>query len=168
MFVGEAPGADEDRQGIPFVGPAGQRLNHMLRELGLERHQVYIANVLKCRPPRNRDPKPDEVNVCSKFLEAQIRAIQPQVLIALGRHAGMLMLRRDLQLREMRGRAWTYEQPAANLKIPLYITYHPSYVLRRESDARRQGGNVGDVHAMVVNDLRRSLSVIRADTDRDG
>lgn len=166
MFVGEAPGADEDRQGIPFVGAAGQRLNRMLRELELERHHVYIANVLKCRPPRNRDPRPDEVNVCSKFLEAQIRAIQPRVLIALGRHAGMLMLRKsEMTLREMRAGKWIYEQPAAQLKIPLFITYHPSYVLRRESDARRQGGNANEAHSLVVDDLRKALSVIRASSN---
>ncbi|MGB1277968.1 MAG: uracil-DNA glycosylase, partial [Nannocystaceae bacterium] len=165
LLVGEAPGADEDRQGLPFVGRAGQRLTQMLRELSIERSDVYIANVLKCRPPRNRDPQPEEVHACSKFLEAQIRAIAPRVIVALGRHAGMLMLRREMTLREMRGRQWTYEQAAAKLKIPLYITYHPSFVLRQESDARRNSDNPSEAHATVVGDLREAFSVIRAASD---
>ena len=109
MFIGEAPGFDEDREGVPFVGAAGRRLTQWLGRLGLTRDQVYIANVLKCRPPGNREPEPDEVERCSPFLRAQIRAIAPRMIVALGRHAGMLLLGggQDRTLREMRGRSWS-------------------------------------------------------------
>ncbi|MEM6992083.1 MAG: uracil-DNA glycosylase, partial [Myxococcota bacterium] len=110
MFVGEAPGADEDRQGEPFVGRAGQRLTQWIEALGLSRGDVYIANVLKCRPPGNRDPRPDEIDKCSPFLQAQIRAIRPAVIVALGRHAGQLLSRRDdMTLRAMRGARLHYD-----------------------------------------------------------
>ncbi|MEX1368534.1 MAG: uracil-DNA glycosylase, partial [Nannocystaceae bacterium] len=144
MFVGEAPGADEDRQGEPFVGRAGQLLNRWLEELKLRREDVYIANVLKCRPPGNRDPRPEEVERCSPFLQAQIRAIEPKVIVALGRHAGMLLSRRDdLTLRAMRSSSrLSYDagapkdDPSARTRIPLVVTYHPAYVLRQEGEGR--------------------------------
>ncbi|MCA9694380.1 MAG: uracil-DNA glycosylase [Myxococcales bacterium] len=166
MFVGEAPGADEDRQGVPFVGRAGQRLTAFLDELSLPREQVYIANVLKCRPPGNRDPQPNEVAECSRFLEAQIRAIQPRVLIALGRHAASLLLRRqNLTLRNLRGRTWKYEQAKGSVAIPLIVTYHPSFVLRREGDDARRGvkrHGPSEVHEAVMTDLREALRISRA------
>jgi uracil-DNA glycosylase family 4 len=159
MFVGEAPGADEDKQGEPFVGRAGQRLDQWITQLGLQRSDVYIANVLKCRPPANRDPKPEEVDKCSPFLKAQIRAIRPKVLVALGRHAGMLLSRRDdLSLRAMRSARLTYDAsgPGEALHIPLVVTYHPAYVLRLEGESDSQAAT-----ELVMQDLQRALSTAR-------
>ena len=164
MFVGEAPGEDEDRRGEPFVGRAGQRLNEWLRALDLDRSDVYITNVLKCRPPGNRDPEPDEVGKCSPFLRAQIRAIQPRVLVALGRFAGALLLGGgERTMRSMRGRRWTYEEAQAGLTIPVIVTYHPSYVLRQERDAR-PGDNEANEAVMV--DLRQALALVQANSRR--
>lgn len=128
LFIGEAPGADEDLQGEPFVGRAGQLLNAMLKALGLAREQVFIANVLKCRPPGNRDPRPEEVIACESFLQQQIRLIQPKVIVALGRHAAHNLLKTDQALASLRGRVHSYEN------TPLVITYHPAYLLRTPSD----------------------------------
>jgi DNA polymerase len=163
MFVGEAPGADEDRQGEPFVGRAGQRLDVWIRDLGLRREDVYIANVLKCRPPGNRDPKPEEVDKCSPFLKAQIRAISPKVIVALGRHAGMLLSRRDdMTLRAMRNTRLTYDasgknDPPGSRAIPLVVTYHPAYVLRQEGNADRPAAATD----AVMSDLHRALQVAK-------
>jgi len=159
MFVGEAPGADEDRQGEPFVGRAGQRLDAWIREIGLSREDVYIANVLKCRPPGNRDPKPEEVDRCAPFLQAQIRAIGPRVIVALGRHAGMLLSRReDLSLKQMRSSRLFYEITGSDgttmMRIPLVVTYHPAYVLRQED-----GGDAStrsSAEEIALGDLRRA------------
>jgi uracil-DNA glycosylase family 4 len=131
MFVGEAPGADEDRQGEPFVGRAGQLLNAMIAALGLKREAVYIANVLKCRPPNNRDPKPEEVECCEPYLIRQIGLIQPKLIVALGRHAAHSLLKTDLALARLRGQRHTYQN------IPLVVTYHPAYLLRTPSDKRK-------------------------------
>lgn len=159
MFVGEAPGADEDRQGEPFVGRAGQRLTRWIEDLGLRREDVYIANVLKCRPPGNRDPRPEEVDRCSPFLQAQVRAIAPRVIVALGRHAGMLMSgREDMSLRAMRNTRLAYVDPKHETATPLMVTYHPAYVLRQERG--RPDGN--DADGMVMADLRRALDWIRS------
>ncbi len=159
MFVGEAPGADEDRQGEPFVGRAGARLNVWLAELGLSRDEVYIANVLKCRPPANRDPKPDEVEKCSPFLQAQIRAIAPRVIVALGRHAGMLLSRRDdLRLNAMRSATLYYEvdvDAVETRRIPIVVTYHPSYVLRQEGTS----DGVEPAERLVMQDLARAVAL---------
>jgi uracil-DNA glycosylase family 4 len=161
MFVGEAPGADEDRQGEPFVGRAGARLNVWLGALGLARTDVYIANVLKCRPPGNRDPKPDEVDRCSPFLQAQIRAIAPRVIIALGRHAGMLLSRReDLTLKAMRSASLCYDVELGageTRRIPIVVTYHPAYVLRQEGTE----GGVEATERLVMADLRRAIELTR-------
>ena len=162
MFIGEAPGFDEDRQGEPFVGAAGRRLTQWLGRLGLGREQVYIANVLKCRPPGNRDPEPDEVERCSPFLRAQIRAIQPKVIVALGRYAGMLMLgaRPDTTLREMRSRSWTYQDPSGAHQAALHVTYHPSYVIRRERELPPGQRNPAD--DTVMSDLQQALQKLRS------
>ena len=131
LFVGEAPGAEEDKQGEPFVGAAGQLLNAMLHALGLKRHEVYIANVLKCRPPNNRDPRPAEVESCEPYLVRQIQLLQPRVIVALGRHAAHSLLKSDLPLGKLRARQHTYQG------IPLVATYHPAYLLRTPSDKRK-------------------------------
>ena len=162
MFIGEAPGFDEDREGVPFVGAAGRRLTQWLGRLSLTRDQVYIANVLKCRPPNNRDPEPDEVERCSPFLRAQIRAIAPRVIVALGRHAGMLLLGdgQERTLREMRGRSWAYRDPAGAHEALLYVTYHPSYVIRRERELPPGQRNPAD--DTVMADLQQALQKLRS------
>lgn len=131
MFVGEAPGADEDRQGEPFVGRAGQLLNAMLFALGLKREDVYIANVLKCRPPNNRDPQPREVACCEPYLIRQIELIQPRLIVALGRHAAHSLLKTELPLAKLRRQRLSYHG------IPLIATYHPAYLLRNPIDKRK-------------------------------
>ncbi len=143
MFVGEAPGADEDRQGEPFVGAAGKLLNAMLAALGLKREEVFIANVLKCRPPSNRDPQADEVEQCEPYLIRQIELIQPKLIVALGRHAAHSLLKTDLALARLRG------QPLSYQNIPLVVTYHPAYLLRTPSDKRK-----------AWDDLRRARTII--------
>lgn len=132
MFVGEAPGADEDIQGIPFVGKAGQLLTKMILAINLERDQVYIANVIKCRPPGNRNPEPDEIATCEPFLFQQIDAIRPRVIVALGAFAAKTLLRTDESISRLRGRIYDFR--GARL-IP---TFHPSFLLRspdRKRDA---------------------------------
>ena len=127
-FVGEAPGAEEDRRGEPFVGRAGRLLDAMLRALALNRKEVFIANVLKCRPPGNRDPQPSEVAACLPFLRAQIAAVRPRIVVALGRFAAQSLLATDLPLSRLRGSLHDYEG------VPVVVTYHPAYLLRRPAD----------------------------------
>jgi uracil-DNA glycosylase family 4 len=132
MFVGEAPGADEDLQGIPFVGRAGQLLTKMIEAINLRREDVYIANVIKCRPPGNRNPEPDEIAQCEPFLFQQIAAIKPKVIVALGSFAAKTLLRTDESISRLRGRIYDFQ--GAKL-IP---TFHPSFLLRspdRKRDA---------------------------------
>jgi DNA polymerase len=124
MFVGEGPGADEDAQGIPFVGKAGQLLNNMIAAMGLKREEVYIANVVKCRPPGNRTPEPDEGNTCSPFLFRQIDVVRPEVLVALGATAATYLLGQRQPLAGLRGRVHAFRG------MQLIITYHPAYLLR--------------------------------------
>ena len=124
MFVGEGPGADEDAQGLPFVGRAGQLLNNMIGAMGLTREQVYIANVVKCRPPQNRTPEPDEANTCSPFLFRQIDVIQPEVIVALGATAATYLLGQRQPLAGLRGRVHNWRGSK------LIVTYHPAYLLR--------------------------------------
>ena len=126
FVIGEAPGADEDLQGEPFVGRAGQLLNAMLRAIGLPRSEVYIANILKCRPPGNRDPQPEESATCTPFLSQQIELVQPKVLLAVGRISAQWLLQTDAPIGKLRGRAMTYGER----KTPLVVTYHPAYLLR--------------------------------------
>ena len=130
MVIGEAPGFHEDQQGEPFVGRAGQLLNAMLESIGFDRSTVYIANILKCRPPNNRDPNPEEVNLCTPFLAKQIALIQPTLLLAVGRIAAHFLLGTKTALGQLRGITHTYGQ----LKTPLIVTYHPAYLLRSPSD----------------------------------
>jgi len=124
MFVGEGPGADEDAQGLPFVGRAGQLLNNMIAAMGLNREQVYIANVVKCRPPGNRTPEPDEANTCSPFLFRQIDVVRPEVLVALGATAATYLLGQRQPLAGLRGRVHSVRGTR------LIVTYHPAYLLR--------------------------------------
>jgi uracil-DNA glycosylase len=125
LFVGEGPGADEDERGEPFVGQAGKLLDAMLAATGLARgREVYIANVVKCRPPTNRTPMPDEAAACAPFLDRQIELIQPKLIVALGKTAAMRMTGQDIAMGMMRGRVWRYRD------IPLVVTYHPAYLLR--------------------------------------
>ncbi|MBI3575258.1 MAG: uracil-DNA glycosylase [Gammaproteobacteria bacterium] len=131
MFIGEAPGADEDRQGEPFVGRAGQLLNAMLFAMGLKREEVYIANVLKCRPPGNRDPQPEEVAQCEPHLIRQIELIKPRLIVALGRHAAHSLLKTEVPLARLRGQRLSYHG------IPLIVTYHPAYLLRSPGEKRK-------------------------------
>lgn len=129
MIIGEAPGFHEDQQGEPFVGRAGQLLNAMLNAIGLKRSDVYIANILKCRPPNNRDPVPTEVLQCTPYLKQQIALIQPDVLCAVGRIAAQYLLDTQESLGQLRHKIHAYGEN----KLPLLITYHPAYLLRNPS-----------------------------------
>ena len=137
MIVGEAPGEQEDRQGEPFVGPAGQLLDNMLRALGLTRddappeRQVFIANTLKCRPPKNRNPDPAETAQCAPFLERQIALVQPRIILAMGRFAAQALLGSEEPLGKLRGRLHRYRG------VPVVVTYHPAYLLRTLADKAR-------------------------------
>ena len=130
FVIGEAPGADEDRQGEPFVGRAGQLLNAMLRAIGLPRSEVFIANILKCRPPGNRDPQPEEAASCTPYLSQQIALVQPRVLLAVGRISAQWLLQTDTPIGRLRGRVQTYGER----NTPLVVTYHPAYLLRSPLD----------------------------------
>ena len=130
MFVGEAPGADEDVQGVPFVGRAGQLLTKIIEAIGLKREDVYIANVIKCRPPQNRNPEPDEIETCEPFLFQQIDVIKPKVIVTLGKFAAQCLLRSEEPISRLRGRLFDYR--GAKL-IP---TFHPAYLLRNPSSKR--------------------------------
>jgi uracil-DNA glycosylase len=132
LFVGEGPGADEDAQGEPFVGRAGRKLNEMIRAIGLEREEVYIANVVKCRPPENRAPEPDEVGTCAPFLFAQIEAIRPKVIVALGAPATKTLLGIRAGITQVRGTWGTFRG------IPVMPTFHPAYLLRAYTQENRR------------------------------
>jgi uracil-DNA glycosylase len=130
VFVGEGPGAEEDNQGIPFVGAAGQLLTKMIVAMGYSRDEVYICNVVKCRPPGNRNPEPDEIAACQPFLEAQLGAIRPSVIIALGKFAAQTLLRTDTPITRLRGQWREY------VGIPLMPTFHPAYLLRNPAEKK--------------------------------
>jgi len=142
MFVGEGPGADEDQQGEPFVGRAGQLLNNMIKAMGLRREEIYIANVVKCRPPGNRTPERDECDTCSPFLMRQIAAIKPKVIVALGAVAAKNLLAINAPMSELRGRFYDFQPAGVRLNDPewqgakLAVTYHPAFLLR---DPRQKG-----------------------------
>jgi DNA polymerase len=146
MFVGEAPGADEDEQGEPFVGRAGQLLTKIIEAIGLTRDQVYIANVIKCRPPGNRNPEPDEVDTCEPFLFRQVDAIKPKVVIALGKFAAQSLLKTTDPITRLRGRVFNYR--GASL-IP---TFHPAYLLRNPSSKRE-----------VWEDMKKARAILQGD-----
>ena len=124
MFVGEAPGAEEDRQGLPFVGKAGQLLTKIIEAMQLRREEVFICNMLKCRPPNNRNPLPDEIEQCEPYLKRQIEIVQPRIIGALGRVAAHALLKTQEPMKQLRGQLHQYEG------IPLIVTYHPAALLR--------------------------------------
>lgn len=138
MFVGEAPGSEEDRRGEPFVGRAGKLLDAMLAAVGRTRDQVYIANVLKCRPPNNRDPHGEEVQQCGAYLLRQIDLVRPRLLIAMGRFAAQSLLNTTRPIGKLRGQV--FEHAASG--IPLVVTYHPAYLLRNPLDKRKAWGDL--------------------------
>jgi DNA polymerase len=131
VFVGEGPGEDEDLQGEPFVGRAGQLLTKMIEAMGYARSDVYIANVVKCRPPGNRNPEPDEIEACEPFLRAQLAAIRPKVIVALGKFAAQTLLRDPTAISRLRGRWFTYEG------VKLMPTFHPAYLLRSPEEKKK-------------------------------
>ena len=153
LVIGEAPGADEDRQGEPFVGRAGQLLNLMLKAIGLEREQVYIANILKCRPPGNRDPNPEEALRCEPYLMRQIELIRPKVILSAGRISAQNLLKTATPIGQLRGR-WHELGPQ---RIPLRVTYHPAYLLRSP-----------DQKARAWQDLQEVWRRLRAGRSTDG
>jgi len=146
LIIGEAPGRDEDLQGEPFVGRAGQLLNAMLAAIGFQRDQVYIANILKCRPPNNRDPEPGEADACNPWLQQQIELIQPDVILALGRIAAQRLLNTDQSLAAMRGKQHHYAG------IPLIVSYHPAYLLRKPIEKRKSWQDLKYVHSLLITD----------------
>ncbi len=133
LILGEAPGVEEDRQGLPFVGAAGQLLTNMLTAISLTRDEVYIANMLKCRPPNNRDPCAEEIAPCSAYLKRQLELLAPQIILVLGRVAAQNLLKTNEPLARLRGRVHTLEDS----DIPVVVTYHPAYLLRKPGDKRK-------------------------------
>lgn len=133
LIIGEAPGADEDRKGEPFVGRAGQLLTNMLRAIGLAREEVFIANILKCRPPNNRDPQQHEITSCLPYLRQQIEFIQPKIILTVGRVAAQSLLNTDIPIGQMRGKKYMFE----DTQIPVVATYHPAYLLRSPQQKRK-------------------------------
>jgi DNA polymerase len=147
MFVGEAPGADEDVQGIPFVGRAGQLLTKIIEAIDLKRDEVYIANVIKCRPPGNRNPEPDEIEQCEPFLFKQIDSIKPKVIVTLGKFAAQTLLRTEAPISRIRGQVFDYR--GAKL-IP---TFHPAYLLRNPSSKREVWEDMKLVRSLLKSEL---------------
>jgi uracil-DNA glycosylase family 4 len=151
LVIGEAPGAEEDRQGEPFVGRAGQLLTEMLLAIGLQRTDVYVTNILKCRPPNNRNPLPEEVRCCHDYLQQQIVLVDPVLILGVGGVAAHSLLQTDTPIGRLRGRIHQYGEPG----IPLIVTYHPSYLLRSPLEKRK-----------VWDDLQLALRVYRERPDR--
>ena len=147
MFIGEGPGADEDRSGEPFVGPAGQLLTKIIGAMGFKREDVYIANIVKCRPPKNRDPERDEIDACIGFLRAQISAVQPKLIVCLGRPASQTLLQTTTSISRLRGQWKNFEG------VDVMPTFHPSYLLRSPENKRF----VWEDMQAVVKKLGRNL-----------
>lgn len=142
VFVGEGPGAEEDAQGLPFVGPAGQLLTKMIEAMGFKRDEVYICNVVKCRPPNNRNPEPDEIAACEPFLKAQLKSIQPKAIVALGKFAAQTLLRDEAPITRLRGTWRQYEG------IALMPTFHPAYLLRQPAEKKKAWSDLQQVMKM--------------------
>ena len=153
MFVGEGPGADEDAQGEPFVGRAGQLLNNMIKAMGISREQVYIANIVKCRPPGNRTPEREECDTCSPFLMRQIAVVKPKVVVALGAVAAKTLLAMSASMMQLRGRFYEFRPTGIRINDPdwdgckLAVTYHPAFLLR---DPRQKGEAWKDLQRVMV------------------
>ena len=139
VFVGEAPGADEDQQGVPFVGKAGQLLTKMIEAMKFTRDDVYICNVVKCRPPENRNPEPDEIAACEPFLKAQVASVRPKVIVTLGKFAAQALLKDQTAITRLRGQWREYEG------IPLMPTFHPAYLLRVPTEKKLAWGDLQEV-----------------------
>ena len=150
VFVGEAPGGDEDIQGRPFVGRAGQLLTKIIEAMGLKRQDVYICNILKCRPPGNRNPRPEEINACELFLVKQLKAINPRVICALGTFAAHTLLKTDVPITLLRGKFHSYQG------IQLMPTYHPAFLLRNQGSKK-----------LVWEDIQKIMKVLSPQTSRD-
>lgn len=144
MIIGEAPGAEEDRRGEPFVGRAGKLLDEMLRAIGQARADVFIANILKCRPPNNRDPKVEEVGQCREYLERQIALVNPDIILAVGRIAAQNLLGTDSPVGRLRGRRHSLGE------VPLVVTYHPAYLLRSPSQKRKAWEDLSMARAIAA------------------
>lgn len=147
VFAGEGPGEEEDRQGEPFVGRAGQLLTRMIEAMGFARGDVYIANVVKCRPPGNRNPEPDEIEACEPFLRAQLAAIRPKVIVALGKFAAQTLLREATPISKLRGRWFAYEG------VKLMPTFHPAYLLRSPDEKKKAWDDL----QLVMKELGKPL-----------
>lgn len=145
MFIGEGPGRDEDLQGLPFVGRAGKLLTAMIAALGLDRDQVYISNVVKCRPPNNRDPHSDEASACSNYLRRQIEIINPKAIVALGRVSAQLLLDTEVSLAGLRNRPHKYR----DTDIDVIVTYHPAYLLRKPTEKRKSWDDLWKVRKLL-------------------
>jgi uracil-DNA glycosylase len=150
MFIGEGPGFHEDKQGLPFVGAAGQLLNRLLGEIGLSREDVYICNVIKCRPPGNRDPLPDEIQACAPWLEEQLRLVNPRVIVTLGNFATRVILDRPVSISRVRGQK---QVVGGRLVIP---TFHPAAVLRGGGDASAQMAAIRSDFAAILEALKEA------------
>ena len=146
MVIGEAPGAEEDARGEPFVGRAGKLLDAMLAAIGLARDDVYIANVVKCRPPRNRDPHTEEIDACSEYLERQIEAVSPRLLVASGRVAAQSLLSTTQPVGQLRGRVHRYGEAG----LPVLVTYHPAYFLRSPLEKRKAWDDLVRLRSMLA------------------
>jgi DNA polymerase len=143
MIIGEAPGADEDKQGEPFVGSAGQLLNNMLLAIGLKREQVFIANIIKCHPPDNRNPRTEEIAQCEAYLQRQVELVSPRVILVVGRIAAHNLLKVDTPLSRLRGKVHHYGQ------TPVVVTYHPAYLLRSPKEKAKSWDDLRFADAVV-------------------
>ena len=148
MFIGEAPGAEEDARGEPFVGRAGKLLDAMLAAIDLARGDVYIANIVKCRPPRNRNPHADEIAECSGYLRRQIEAVAPRLLVAAGRVAAQALLSTTRPIGQLRGRTYRYGED----RLPVLVTYHPAYLLRSPLEKRKAWADLARVRSMLSDE----------------
>lgn len=150
MIIGEAPGFHEDQQGLPFVGKAGNLLNNMIQSIGLNQDQIYIANILKCRPPENRDPQLNEITQCSPYLAQQIALIKPSLILAVGRFAGQYLLNTTLSLTKMRAKIHDYHG------IKVIVSYHPAYLLRHPIDKKKAYQDWVTTKKLITQDLDAS------------
>jgi DNA polymerase len=146
MVIGEAPGAEEDRQGEPFVGRAGRLLDAMLSACGLGREAVYITNIVKCRPPGNRDPRPEEVAACADYLRHQLALVRPEVILAVGRVAAQNLLGSDSPIGRLRGRDHVHGETG----VPVIVTYHPAYLLRRPVEKRKSWADLRRMRSLLA------------------